>query len=120
MSNLYTTTATIHQLLPQIKDKYGLKEINLFNDYYIDTEGKLTSKYAMFDQENDKRLYAIQADQIRQILIGLKEVLGRYMVLHYCQKWLNYKIWNDDVDTLFNRKPETVLKELIQILKKLI
>jgi len=164
MSSLYTTTARIHELLPQINQKYGLK-IEVTGAYVITFNDEILHKYQIpFDEKGHCELIdfeiAIQAPQIRQILFGLKEVLGEdennpfNSYIHngqsfntlissaknygspfsakeldefkafsdkfeskaeaICQKWL------DGLNPLFDREPETVLQELVEILQNLL
>jgi hypothetical protein len=65
----------------------------------------------------DSKSYpAIQAPQIRQILVGLKEQLNEVLNMTeiYCIKWL------DGLTPLIDTEPEKVLQELLEILKKLV
>lgn len=73
MSNLYTLTAKIHEILPQINQKYGLA-IKVESDYIIDHNSEIWHLKVDLDGEHNGEPYAIQAPQIRQILVGLKDV----------------------------------------------
>ena len=78
MSQIYNLTAKIHKLLPQVKAKYGLKFEVEFNELYLVS---LNYEGVKFFPNLKQKLFgvelpAIQAPQIRQILVGLQEVLG--------------------------------------------
>ena len=172
MSNLHHTTAKIHELLPQVKAKYGLK-FEVESEYYYDTVSKdnplrhkteilLVWKMSLDRKQLGRKRFipAIQFPQIRQILIGLQGVLGENLNYHskrlenYDEFLQNFKqnkpitaeytlIKNKSVpqsksqdlddkwlrpaekdgkytgQSLFNREPETVLTELIQILQSI-
>lgn len=151
MSNLYNLTKQIYKLLPKINQKYGLK-IEIESDFYLHNNPKADSYKQVFYKTNlpiylettkeqvIKKWMSpiIQALQIRQILVGLQDVLGenpefvealkRNEMSHYslwvpeaetqsevfCQKWL------DGLNPLFDREPETVLQELIDMLDNLL
>lgn len=190
MSNLYQLQAKIHKLLHKINKQYGL-EIEIESDYtwheysgYVDskslTEYKKYNKKEYYHNINSDPLNCdliadrsviispplfldISKTQIRQILIGLKDVLGEnpeieknkilldkleeeekvvsvlgnefdnYVAkenlnahkvkIHktvesqaeaLCQRWL------DGLEPLFDREPEKVLQELIEILENLL
>lgn len=165
MSNLYTLTQKIHEILPQINQKYGL-DLNLSyeNSYFIcnDGDNKIFSYRDVFDridakiQTSKDFIPAIQTAQIRQILIGLKDVLGdnadykeerynwvknrndeRFIADNHkdCVFIIDYKIdkiykksqaealcqrWLDGLEPLFDREPEKVLQELVEILENLL
>jgi hypothetical protein len=119
MSNtLYETTKQINDLIPQLKEKYGMPNYHNFTG-------------------------AIQAPHIRQILFELKDVLdvlaktktktetnkmiGGMRAIGFefksqpqlkaeslCHKWL------DGLTPLIDTEPEKVLTELLEILKKLV
>lgn len=155
MSKLYELTAKIHKILPKLEKKCRV-EIKIKTEYYINESGKLAHIYSLpfdaFDGDREQFDYypAIQAPQIRQILVDLEGVLKEnpeFLTLEkkienlvddqrearvtrflekelaktkytlaeaLCQKWL------DGLNPLFNRKPEMVLKELLEVLKNLI
>src|SRR5574343_2102180 len=65
----YQLTAKIHELLPQINQKYGLKiEVKPASYQYKGNNEDGSNKY--------EPIYDFGEKQIRQILVGLKEVLG--------------------------------------------
>lgn len=141
MSNLYNLTKSIHNEVERINPKLGL-EIEIESDYFlIDYEngeiGKfgeseikiIAQKFESLGAGKCEYIPAIQAPQIRQILVGLKEVLkteikydsmfGDMWITNpntannLCQKWL------DGLEPLFDREPENVLNELLEILKNI-
>lgn len=167
MPNLYTLTARIHKLLPQVNQKYGL-EIEVESDFaWFSKNGvykihhKQYGLLVLVNHENVKlECLAIQATQIRQILVGLQDVLGvNPEYIEECGKWreqreiinnikdfmrekdefckmygIDAKLqtitksqaealcqkWLDGLEPLFDREPETVLQELIEVLENLL
>jgi hypothetical protein len=144
MSNTYPLHQTINELLPQLNQKYGLK-IEIYSDYFLlpfDSEPRIDGG----GDKMEKEIPAIQAPQIRQILFGLREVLGSNSnktlqdedYCGYCgrdmitpepysesgnldDKWfrpINKK--GDYCKSLIDREPDTVLQELIEIIKELL
>jgi hypothetical protein len=127
MSNTYPLHQTIHELLPQLNQKYGL-ELEVDNNFRY---------YEFFGRENQKqstpepRIYylgevqkigknsfelsfaksaiigsllcpAIQAPQIRQILFGLKELLGgNFEYVHNLYHIREYDEWSEKSDSEF-------------------
>ena len=78
MSQIYNLPAKIHELLPQVKDKYDLKFEVEFNELYLVS---LNYEGVKFFPNLKQKLFgvelpAIQHLQIRQILVGLSRVLG--------------------------------------------
>lgn len=132
----YELTKQIHKLLPQIGKEIEVKNsewyfTELFKNNKIEKityghkhpdvyyEVIVKSNVKSFDISKD--LPAIQAPQIRQILVALQEVLGLgYTQPHktkaqaLCQRWL------DGLHPLFHREPETVLQELVEVLEKVL
>jgi hypothetical protein len=124
MSNtLYTITDELHPLIQAKAEKYGLK-----------VEIKSTRLQRWF--EGYGYIHLIQEPEIRQILLAFKEIfdslprnyfynlewfrledsfhtLGTSMSVILCAKWL------DGLTPLFDREPETVLSELLEVLKTL-
>jgi hypothetical protein len=173
MSTLYELTKEIHELLPQVKAKYNLefdiesdkyyylagvkypeeiKYVGLCNKYDSTTEFDITifGRSGLLDKIRE--LPFIEVPQIRQILVGLQEVLGKMenyeqlkwknenkqseikdgvvflIALNHLpktkaeslwQKWLKPDFKNNGL-SLFDREPETVLQELVDILKDLL
>ena len=89
MSQLYTLTKQINDLLPKVASKYDLK-INVENDsefyqnkntevYQVWTDDAMRLEQECGSPSNYKytSIKAIQAPQIRQILLILKDVLGK-------------------------------------------
>jgi hypothetical protein len=133
MSNIYNLTATIHTLAQEKAKKHGL-ELEIESDFFWETENN-TIFIPNDIQDNQGYLCSvIEVPQIRQILLAFKDILGdnpeytkysKSAQFHYfltlqknyaealCHKWL------DGLNPLFAREPETVLQELIQILKNL-
>jgi len=133
---IYEITKSIHSEIERLKQKLGL-EIEIESDKKISARDILFYRFetdiSKFEQENS--VWFIQPPQIRQILVGLQEVLGEnpewreannsfiessVNILHYfpqsqaqalCNKWI------DGLNPLFDREPETVLIELLKILK---
>jgi hypothetical protein len=73
MSNLYTLTARTHELLPQVKAKYGLKFEVEPTAGYITERGDIV--YATM--HGIKSAPKIEEKQIRQILVGLQKVFEK-------------------------------------------
>lgn len=154
MSNLqqqYLYCQKIHQKLPEVKAKYGLK-FEVESDYYVAEDNKIYQNYMLpFNGETgdaEINFYpAIQAPQIRQILVGLQEVLDSFnqifigkeciynitfadktATLTIDDRWLRpyikqanpYLTLKDYGLPLFDTNPETVLQELDQILENLL
>lgn len=141
MSNLYTLTARIHELLPLINQKYGLEiEVKQEKKFIIE-DGRIFDPKEIIDRIRGKILTrdgvypAIQTPQIRQILLALKDVLGdraRWFFKNIlggqdlerpfpntvsealCQRWL------EGLNPLFDREPEFVLSELREVLENLL
>lgn len=143
MSNLYTTTARILELLPQVCAKYGLEfEVEFY--FVLSPEGKKIAKWEIVKditiQNKQDYIPAIEEPQIRQILVGLFGVWEATQKNHQAKaenpsfknraeelerRWLCFR--TDLVDStyityppLFDREPETVLTELITILENLL
>lgn len=100
MSNLYQLTQNLHKIIQKKAKKYGLEieiEKNCEENWYeiFDNNGKIIQRignvylYEPINREPYfKRLCpAIQAPQIRQILVGLQEVLGENYQYKQ-EKWL--------------------------------
>lgn len=83
MSNLYNLTQKIHEILPKINQKFGLK-IEIIGNWQIHPQKGLflvTEKMEVMDKENwqkflDECCLAIQSPQIHQILVSLQDVFG--------------------------------------------
>lgn len=128
MSNLYTTTAKIHELLPKINQKFGLKVEVIGNWQNHPQKGLFlaTEKMEVMGKENwqkflDECCLAIQAPQIRQILVSLQDVLGikadKFEKKNLC---LTHDLNGRLILPLFDQDPETVLTELVEILENLL
>lgn len=137
MSNLqqqYQLCQKIHQLLPQINQKYGL-EIEVESEYFIakpikgigaDKEKKfelVSADYIDYKEEEYsyewEKIPAIQEPQIRQILVGLQEVIRQnpnlYPAVSYWADWMHgFPTCRFDTD------PILVLTELLEILENLL
>ena len=132
MDNLYTLTKKIHELLPQVKAKYGLKfevefkkiptnflickfcehsaekecfKINLTGFGFCPNckkEGDFIAKD--FDYQY---CFEIKEPQIRQILVGLSEVLGENPeYIAECIKWRNQREKIDNIQKWMREKDE--------------
>jgi hypothetical protein len=134
MSNLYTVTKQIHETIQDKAKKYGLENpftllLDEFDKIMPLTED-IYEEYAITENEIIEKL----PNQIRQTLLAFKNVLGenpeytKYenkAQFHYfvtlqknyadalCNKWL------DSLTPMFATNPETVLTELLEILKTL-
>jgi hypothetical protein len=137
MSNLYNLTQQIHILAQEKAKKHGLELVIEGNWFLHPRTGPFLSTEKMeplqpkdWQEFMDECLLAIQADQIRQILVVFKDVLGKTQKLSLTpksrvkaldDKWLgasedeqgNYQL------PLFTQEPETVLTELLEILKSI-
>ena len=156
MSNSYNLTQKIHELLPKINQKFGLKVEVIGNWQNHPQKGLFlaTEKMEVMGKENwqkflDECCLAIQADQIRQILVGLQEVLtkktkfikidyqnaisasfegdeiniktSKYDIILESEAETLYKKWCYVFPTsLFDSEPEKVLTELVEILQNLL
>jgi len=125
MSNLYNLTQQINKVIQEKAQKHGL-EIEIGSNFLLLNDGELQHEYQYkhFNNHNGQIVrplcvLAIEAPQIRQILIVLEDVLNQFPKPYWvnsenlCQKWL------DGLHPLFDREPETVLAELLNILKSL-
>ena len=150
MDSNFLLQATIHELLPQVKAKHGLKfqvKGDKFLYYQKTAFSKDNSKddrwvYSQDDvfylsdfhfEPNYKPIpYIENAKQLRQILVGLSEVLGKtkheYKPILITKAQALDDSWFRSVEKdskytglcLFNCQPETVLQELIEILENLL
>ena len=159
MSNLYNLTQQLHQTIKEKAEKHGL-ELVIESDYiwfYQNLKSKtgedLSGYYCECFNANDTDhpgdfISAIQAPQIRQILLAFKEVLGENPILtenrnlyeKYGSKFnfvefsvfkeiTNYIVefqaeaigqkWLDGLEPMIDRELEQVLTELLEILKTL-
>jgi hypothetical protein len=137
---IYNLTKQINEILPKLCKKHGL-ELMVESDkiIYWDNFPEKPSDYHIGDSSMlvnapdwflKKAVLLIQEPQIRQILLALKDVLGQDPDLWWCdvtnralspeslsealcQKWLG------NLQPMFDSEPETVLTELLQILKTL-
>jgi hypothetical protein len=142
MSNTYTLHQTIHELLPQLNQKYGLKlevesdtvifmtdvveetKINYNENYISDTGSLMTldrTGACIATTITDDWCFKIQAPQIRQILLGLQNLLG-LQIYEFEQNNLCFaEDGNGKVlQPLIDREPDQVLQELIEIIKELL
>lgn len=152
MSNIYSLTKNLHEIVQEKAKKFG-KEIKIeSNKYYVEHHKN--------DEINGVELYYIpEAPQIRQILIAFQDELGDNQVFlkFYKRAGVTYDIsnnllgvedgngnwyemspeewglspipksqaealchrWLDGLEPLFDRESETVLQELINVLKKI-
>jgi len=156
MSNLYNLTKTLHTLAQQKAKKHGLelriKGSFIWHYEHFPPSKNLTAPTGYFGKfYNDLEVgftrskddfLAIEADQIRQILLVFKDVLGENPYFEHgyrigaddfetfangiavgqskesqaealCQKWLN------SLTPMFDSNPEKVLQELISVLESL-
>jgi hypothetical protein len=134
MQNTYPLQAHIRKLLPQVKAKYGLKFEVKF-DFVLSSEGKKIPKWEIVKnttiQNKQDYIPEIAEKQIRQILVGLQDVLGGKTIPYesmygtmsmyndnnaenLCQKWLG------NLQPMFDTNPTRVLEELIELLENLL
>lgn len=137
MSNLYQLTAEIHKLVQEKAEKYGLT-LQITGDRYFQFETNI--KESKIFAGEAKEYVVIQPPQIRQILVAFEKVLGENPeykeYLLDCQDYDEDSIireyapcqsqaqalcqhWLDGLEPLFDREPETVLTELLEVLKSL-
>jgi len=89
MSKQYELTKQIHAILPLIAEKYG-KEIVLTGDFvWLKKDGQYkihhkqySAVLLMVEKEIKIKSLAIQAPQIRQILLALQDELGKNPEIH--------------------------------------
>jgi len=131
MSKLYKLTKQTNQLVKELAKQEEI-EIEIDTDFLIDEFGN--HHFCGYSLLNELKDYTwttplIEAPQICQILKAFEEIinLGIYIVnsqishlwghntKDLCQKWLNYR---QDYTRMIDSKPERVLEELNQILKK--
>jgi hypothetical protein len=124
----YTLHQTIHELIPQINQKYKLK-IKIVSELYIDGLGGIHHKdNSMYSVDN---LDYYGDKQIRQILFGLRELLGKTSKKLFLPKsqaqalddrWFRPTEKDGEYtgQSMFDTDPDKVLKELIEILKELL
>jgi hypothetical protein len=155
MSLTYQLNQQIHTLAQEKAKKHGL-ELVIKNNRVFVVDVCLGTMIRNMDEHNYTNLPVIQADQIRQILLTFKDILGENPQLKkalerhkdttnrdtlletynkqffvtfadgeiiengflsqaqaLCQKWL------DGLTPLFDREPEKVLTELLEILQKI-
>jgi hypothetical protein len=128
MSNSYNLTQKIHELLPKINQKFGLKVEVIGNWQNHPQKGLFlaTEKMEVMGKENwqkflDECCLAIQAPQLRQILVSLQDVLGikadKFEKKNLC---LTHDLNGRLILPLFDQDPETVLTELVEILENLL
>lgn len=152
---MYELTKQIHKLLPQVCAKNNIEKIKIEGPWHIHPQRGLflaTEIMEVMGKKNwqrflDECYLAIQEKEIRQILIGLQEVLknenyiinkkhtisadfddniinikaAKYQVIIELENYKLYKKWCCGFPTsLFDREPETVLQELADILKDLL
>lgn len=150
MSNTYPLQARIHELLKEGNEKKKWK-IEVESDYFINSNGEIwhTAEISLADFTFKIDTVAIQASQLRQILVGLKEVLGenpetarkqnerlfyrsnqkiiwldtfyiRYRECLVSQSEALCQKWLDGLNPLFDTDPISVLTELGEILENLL
>ena len=134
----YNLHQTIHELIPQINQTYGL-ELKIKGKKYIginNMSGLLDYDYLNIDNFStnpniDLDCIAIEQDQIRQILFGLRELLGKtgkkfFLPKSQAQALDNRWFRPTEKDgeytgqSMFDKNPDQVLEELIEILKELL
>jgi hypothetical protein len=77
MSNLYNLTKQIHANHQKVCEKHGLEKVEIDSDYYYSIiNGEISLYHITQNYWNGDSFYAIQADQIRQILVHLQGILG--------------------------------------------
>jgi hypothetical protein len=119
MSNTYQLTKKIYELLPQVKDKYGL-EFEIESDYWYHTPKKSDFKNRIFHYSEisnhfynfetkhlkDYFIPAIQEPQIRQILVVLSRVLGENPEKYSEQSEANF--WLTEIEKWLETKKTKV------------
>ena len=135
-NTLYTITAELHEIIQEKAQKYGV-EIDVTNDKYwvvIDLSKDPVICSKDWINENlgfgEGEIIAIQAPQIRQILLAFREILEKDGNIYTCRDnqriWIGNqvsetlcKVWLDGLTSFFDTQPETVLSELLEVLKDL-
>jgi len=128
MSNTYPLHQTINELIPQLNQTYKLK-IKIFSEFYIDGLGEIHHKdNSMYSVDN---LDYYGDKQIRQILFGLRELLGKTSKKFFLPKsqaqalddrWFRPTEKDGEYtgQSMFDINPDQVLEELIKLLKELL
>jgi hypothetical protein len=78
----YKLHQTIHELIPQLSQKYGLKFEVRSKEYILDPDLEYNLENNVYKGGEITAYPAIQTPQIRQILFGLREVLGKNPEIH--------------------------------------
>jgi hypothetical protein len=124
--DLYTLTKNLHTLIQEKAKKHGL-EVEIESDYIFfnaQRSEKPNWQIGIYigGEMTRQPVFAIQAPQIRAILLAFEEVLGS---IPFAPLRLNTKAkalcskWLDGLIPLIDREPETVLTELLEILKSI-
>jgi hypothetical protein len=132
-NTLYTITDELHEVIQAKAKKFGV-EIDLTNNVFV-IGNRICRLNAVetpdYFSESTNSALAIQAPQIRQILLAFKEVLKKTQNVYIAKTdeqkiWIANKIsetlcrkWLDGLQPLFESNPELVLSELLEILKAL-
>ena len=144
---MYETTEKIHEVIDLINEKYSL-EIDIISDnnnviYYTDivvnatinwSENYISDTGELMTVDRNSGIaftlaedwqFAIGEYQIKQILIGLNDLLGdtkeyEDMILAKSQAEVLCHRWLDGLNPLFESEPELVLEVLLEILENLI
>ena len=146
MNKMYETTEKIHEVIDLINEKYSL-EIDIISDNnnviyytdivvnttincsenYISDTGELMSldsnNYIGFTLAEDWQ-FAIGEKQIKQILVGFKDLLGdtkeyEDMIVAKSQAEVLCHKWLDGLNPMFESEPELVLTELLEMLENM-
>jgi len=113
MSNLYKLTKEIHELLPQVKAKYGLEfEVKAEKCIYCDKQNEYQEEKteALLEAPQwfiDGSLAKLEEKQLRQILVALKGVLGEnpeFLSLEYKIENLIDESGEGRISRLFSRR----------------
>jgi hypothetical protein len=127
-NTLYNITAELHEIIQAKAEKYGVDISFLFPASEMVKEQIWTQEGDEMRLVGEKQIPAIQAPQIRQILLAFKWQIGleiykfekKYFCFAHCPGDESGRPVIDRVILpLFDREPETVLSELLEILKAL-
>jgi uncharacterized protein YifE (UPF0438 family) len=115
MSEICNLTIQIDAIIPEINQKYNLKlDWYIIRDEFDNNKTMpLTSDHYADYAVTEEQLLEQLPEQIREILVGLSDISGDEEAEALCNRWL------DGLRPMFEREPEKVLTELLEVLKKL-
>ena len=126
ISNLYTLTKSLHGIIQEKAKKHGLEDEIIMGDWelQISKQGEFVSyrdvinRIALKQTKSDDWCWAIQAPQIRAILLAFQNKLG-IKVNKFERENLSFIHDKEGqlILPLIESEPERVLTELLEILK---